>query len=118
MIKTFRDLNVWKTSHQLTLLIYQVTSNFPKEETYGLTSQLRRSAVSVPSNIAEGFKRKSRKDFAHFVNIAESSLEETKYQILLAKDLTYISEENSNKLTYLCDEAGRMLCGLYKKLNL
>jgi len=74
MVKTFRDLNVWQKSHNLVLEIYKITTYLPKEERYGLVSQLRRSTVSVATNIVEGFKRNSRKDYAHFISIATGSL--------------------------------------------
>ncbi len=73
MIKTFRDLRVWQSAHSLVLEIYKITKHFPDEERYGLISQLRRSASSIPTNIVEGFKRKSKKDYAHFINIADAS---------------------------------------------
>ena len=94
MIKTFRDLNVWQKAHNLVLNIYKITKSFPMEERYGLVDQLRRSAASIPTNIVEGFKRKSKKDYAHFINVADASLEETKYHIILAKDLGYIKEKD------------------------
>ncbi|RLF34767.1 MAG: four helix bundle protein, partial [Thermoplasmata archaeon] len=90
-MKTFKELKVWQKAHQLVLEIYKITRSFPKEERFGLVIQIRRSVSSIPTNIVEGFKRKSKKDFAHFLNIAESSLEETKYHLLLAHDLKYIS---------------------------
>lgn len=117
MIKTFRDLNVWQKAHKLVLNIYRITKDFPKEEKYGLVSQLRRSAASVPTNIVEGFKRKSKTDYAHFINIADSSLEETKYHLILAKDLGYISDKDLEDLSNMCDEVGRMLYSFYKKLT-
>ena len=116
-MKTFKDLKVWQKSHELTLEIYKVTKSFPKEEKFGIVSQIRRASISIPSNIVEGFKRRSKKDFAHFINIAEGSLEETKYDLLLSFDLGYLSKANSDSLNEKCDEVGRMLCGLYKKLN-
>ena len=79
MAHTFRDIKVWEKAHKLVLEIYKITGKFPSHEKYGLTAQIRRSAASVPTNIAEGYKRKSDKDFLHFLNIADSSLEETKY---------------------------------------
>ena len=118
MIKTFRDLNVWQKAHNLVLAIYKITKDFPADEKYGLVMQLRRSAASIPTNIVEGFKRKSKKDYAHFINIADSSLEETKYHIILAKDLEYLKEEDFNKLNDICDEIGEMLHGFYKSLFL
>jgi len=117
MIKTFRDLNVWQKSHSLVLEIYKITMRFPKEERYGLVSQLRRSAISIATNIVEGSKRKSRKDYAHFISISEGSLEEAKYQILLAKELGYMDTEDFSRLNDTCDEIGRMLYGFYKKLT-
>jgi len=87
--KTFKDLIVWQKAHELVLSIYQMTKNFPKEETYGLTSQVRRSASSVAANIAEAFKKKGPKDKLRMLNIAQGSLSETEYHILLASDLKY-----------------------------
>lgn len=116
MVKTFRDLIVWQKGHKLVLDVYCITKDFPKEERYGLASQLRRSVISIPTNIAEGFKRKSKKDFAHFINMAEGSLEETKYHILLAKDLDYIKNDVFMNLSSGFDEIGRMLCSFHRKL--
>ena len=86
---TFHDLHVWRKSHALALRIYQATAAFPKHEIFGLTQQMRRAAVSVPSNIAEGFRRRSRWEKARFLNVAAASLEELQYQLLLAHDLHY-----------------------------
>ena len=88
--KHFQELIVWQKAHELVLEIYRLTRKFPKEETYGLISQLRRSAVSVPANIAEGFKKKGKNDKARFMNIAQGSLEETRYYLLLATDLNFV----------------------------
>ena len=87
--KRFQDLVVWRKTHQFVLSMYRFSESFPKNEMYGLTSQLRRSAVSIPANIAEGFKKKTRPDKARFMNIAQGSLEETRYYLILAKDLGY-----------------------------
>jgi four helix bundle protein len=87
--KSFEQLIVWQKAHQLVLGIYRFTENFPRHEIYGLTSQLRRAAVSVPANIAEGFKKRGRADKARFLNIAQASLEECRYYLILAKDLNY-----------------------------
>ena len=116
-MKTFRDLKVWQKAHNLVLEIYRITKKFPSEEKFGLVSQLRRSAVSVATNIVEGFKRKSDRDYAHFLNLADASLEETKYHVLLSKDLKYLSSEDFESLNKICDETGKMLYGLQKKLN-
>ena len=86
--QSFQDLVVWQKAHLLVLDVYRLSSGFPKTETYGLTQQLRRAAVSVPANIAEGFRRRGR-DKARFLNIAESSLEECRYYLILAADLRY-----------------------------
>ncbi|MEK7832058.1 MAG: four helix bundle protein [Acidobacteriota bacterium] len=104
--KNFQDVDVWKKAHQWVLAIYKVTEIFPKHELYGLTSQLRRAAVSVPANIAEGFKRRGTGDKIRFYNIAQASLEECRYFLILSKDLGYAeTDELADKL----DEIGRML---------
>jgi four helix bundle protein len=87
--KRFQDLIVWQKAHEFVLSIYRYSESFPKNEIYGLTSQLRRAAVSIPANISEGFKKKSRPDKARFLNIAQGSLEESRYYLILAKDLGY-----------------------------
>jgi len=87
--RTFQDLIVWQRAHQFVLSVYRLSENFPKQETYGLTSQLRRAAVSIPANIAEGFKKKGANDKARFLNIAQGSTEECRYYLILAKDLGY-----------------------------
>ena len=90
-IQNFKEIIVWQRSHALALQIYKVTNDFPRVEIYSLVSQMRRSATSVPTNIAEGFKRMTARDQTHFYCIAEGSLEELKYQLLLSKDLEYIT---------------------------
>ncbi len=87
--KSFQDLVVWRKAHQFALGIYELTKTFPETEKYGLTSQLRRSAVSIPANIAEGFRRKGKSDKVRLMNIAQGSLEESRYYLILAKDLGY-----------------------------
>lgn len=87
--KSFQELTVWRLAHRLVLDVYAVTRRFPRDELYGLTSQIRRAAVSVPANIAEGFRRRGLTDKARFLNIAESSLEEVRYYFILATDLGY-----------------------------
>lgn len=113
-ITTFRDILAWEKAHELTLMVYKLTESFPKCEEFGLKSQIRRATVSIPSNIAEGFKRKSKADSSHFYNIAEASLEEVKYQLLLSRDLKYISSEDYNIATELADETGKILFGWLK----
>jgi four helix bundle protein len=104
--RSFEDLLVWQKAHAFVLDIYRLTKAFPREETYGLTAQLRRAAVSIPANIAEGFKKRSRTDKARIMNIAEGSLEETRYYLRLAKDLGY---ETDARLGEDALEIGRML---------
>ena len=87
--KSFERLIVWQKAHQFVLGVYRLTENFPRHEIYGLTSQFRRAAVSIPANIAEGFKKRGRADKARFMNIAQGSLEECRYYLILAKDLNY-----------------------------
>src|SRR5438094_4735814 len=85
--RTFQDLLVWQKAHQLVLATYALTAAFPKQETYGLSLQMRRAAVSIPANIAEGFRRRGKADKARFMNMAEGSVEECRYYLILAKDL-------------------------------
>jgi four helix bundle protein len=102
-MKTHKDLDVWKMSVNLVTDIYKITSKFPKEELYGLTSQIRRSSVSIPSNIAEGAARKSDKEFIQFLHIALGSCMELETQIIISKNLTFVSdseiEETYKKIT-------------------
>jgi four helix bundle protein len=114
-INDFIDLAVWKKSHELTLEIYKLTKIFPNEERFGLIQQMRRAAVSVPANIAEGFKRKGLKDKIHFYNIAQGSLQELRYYLILGKDLEYIND--SKNFWGLTDEIGKMLNGLIKSIG-
>ena len=88
--RTFQDLIVWQKAHQFVLSVYQSTESFPKKEIYGLTSQLRRAAVSMAANIAEGFRKKGKSDKYRFMNIAQGSLEECRYYLILARDLGYM----------------------------
>ena len=104
--KSFQDLLVWRKAHELVLAVYTLTAAFPKPETYGLSLQIRRSAVSVPANIAEGFRRRSRPEKARFLNMAESSLEETRYFLILARDLGY---GDTTQLMTALEEVSRLL---------
>ena len=108
-VKTFRDIIAWQKSHELVLKIYSVTRKFPKEERFGLISQMRRSAVSVAANIVEGFARKNRKEALPFYNISNASLEELKYHILIFHDLNLIDNNNYSELSDLANESGRVL---------
>jgi four helix bundle protein len=106
--KNFQDLLVWRRAHELVLAVYQLTAVFPKQETYGLSLQMRRAAVSVPANIAEGFRRRSKPEKARFLNIAEGSLEELRYLLILTRDLKYADTE---KLLAALEEVSRLLHG-------
>ena len=116
-MQTFKDLKVWEKAHQFTLNVYALTKKFPSEEKFGLTSQLRRAAISVPSNIVEGFKRRGVKDSLNFYTIEEASLEEVKYQLLLAKDLKYISQDIYEKMNEKANEISKMLYSFKKALR-
>jgi four helix bundle protein len=115
-VTSFEDLIVWQKSHQLTLEIYRLTKSYPQDERFGLISQIRRSAVSVCANIAEG-QTKTRRDFSRFFEIARGSLEETKYHLILSRDLSYCSQPQFENLFKLSDEIGRMIYGLNQKLR-
>ena len=104
--KRFEDLVVWQKAHDLVLAVYSLSANFPLTERYGLTSQIRRSMVSVPANIAEGFKKRGRADKFRYMNIAQGSLEETRYYLVLAHDLDYA---DTRDLRCSVDEVGRLL---------
>ena len=111
------NLEVWKLAHQLTLKVYTISKNFPSTEMYGLTSQLRRSVSSVPTNIIEGQGRQYKKEFIQFLYIAKGSLDEANYQLFLAKDLHYISGEEYQELNILCTRIKMMLYKLIKSLK-
>lgn len=116
-MKSFRDLIVWQKAHLLVLGIYKVTKKYPKEELFGIVSQMRRAASSVPANIVEGFKRNSDKENLRFLNIAESSLEELKYFLILSNDLNYCSNDEYNKLINLAEEVGKLISGFGKSIK-
>jgi len=111
IMKTFKDIIAWQKGYELTLLVYKCTQAFPKSEEFGLKSQLRRAAVSIISNIAEGFKRRGIKDQLRFYNQSQSSLEEVKCQLMLAFDLKYFSRDVFIELDGLSEETGKVLYG-------
>jgi four helix bundle protein len=106
--RSFRDLMVWRKAHEFVLAVYRFTESFPEREKFGLSHQMRRAAVSVPANIAEGFGKRSQADKARFLNIAEGSLEECRYYLILAQDLGYGETES---LTAALEETSRLLNG-------
>ena len=109
-IRRFQDLATWQEAHRLVLAAYELTKGFPSDERFGLTSQMRRAAVSVPANIAEGFKRRGIQDKLRFYNVAEGSLEEVKYYLILAQDLGYLA--SGDELMGKAETVGRLLGGL------
>ena len=111
-MKDFRSLNVWEKGHKITVSIYKLTHSFPKEEMYGLTSQIRRASTSIPTNIAEGCGRGSDADFSRFLQMSFGSANETEYLLLLCFELGYISEENYLELNISIQEIKKMLSKL------
>ena len=116
-MRDFRQLRVWEEAHGLTLGIYRITKDFPKEELFALTNQMRRACSSIPTNIAEGCGRETSKDYAHFLQIALGSSFELDYQIFLAKDLKYIDEKKYLELNDKVDKVKRQLAILIKKVR-
>ena len=116
-MKDFRELKVWQKAHQLTLAVYQITATFPREELYGLTSQLRRSCSSIPANLAEGCGRNGDAEFARFCSIAMGSASELEYHVLLARDLKLIKPRDYEQLAQGTTEVKRMLTVLIQKLK-
>jgi len=116
-MQRFTDLKVWQRSHTLVLSIYRATSSFPTDERFGLISQLRRAAASVPTNIAEGSKRRSGQEYARFLNLSEASLAETEYLLMLSRDLGYLVKEAAGKNLAEVAEIARMLHALRSKVE-
>ena len=115
-MKDFRDLKIWQKGYKIVLQVYKLTKSYPQQEKFGLVQQIRRASVSIIANIAEGNKRRSDKDFKHFLNISEGSLEELKCYLVLSKDLSYIAVADFNKLFVQSEELGAMLQGFIKSL--
>ena len=115
--KCYRDLIVWQRSMILVEEIYAMSKSFPKDELYGLTSQLRRSAISIPSNIAEGEGRKSENEFKRFLYIAKGSLCELETQVIIAEKLNYLNSKQLNFILSLSDEIGRLVSGLISSIS-
>ena len=114
-IKSFTDLIAWQEGHSLVLDIYKITKKFPKEELYGLIGQLRRCAISITSNIAEGFSRQSYKEKVQFYSMALSSVSELQNQLLIARDVNYITRQEFQKIADQSIKAHKLLSGLIKK---
>jgi four helix bundle protein len=116
-IRNYKDLDAWKTGCELTKLIYQVTRQFPKEEMFGLTSQLRRSAVSVPSNIAEGYGRGARSEYARFLKISRGSLNELETQLIISEQLEFLSADQMKNILDILQKSFRILQGLINSVE-
>lgn len=116
-MQRFTDLKVWQRSHALALEVYRLTQSFPSKERFGLTSQLRRAALSVPTNIVEGSKRSSRQDYARFLNVAEGSLAETEYLVIFGRDVGYVSPEAAMHVLAQLAEIAGMLNNLRAKVE-
>ena len=116
-MRDFRQLQVWEKAHQFTLKIYHMTEKFPKEELYGLISQLKRATISIPTNIAEGYGRSGQVERSHFLNIALGSACEAEYLLLLSKDLGYIPKTEYCNCNERLEEIRKMLVSLYIKIK-
>lgn len=116
-MRDFRSLKVWEKSHQLTLAVYKATAGFPKDELYGLTSQIRRSSASIAANIAEGCGRNGSAEFSRFLHIAMGSASELEYHLLLAHDLKLIANLDYERLSNNVTETKRMLASFIRKLK-
>ena len=112
--KTFKDLLVWQKAHQFVLGVYRLSNSFPKTEIYGLTSQLKRAAISIAANIAEGFKKRGLADKLRFLNIAQGSLEECRYYLILTQDLEYA---NTTEISFLLEEVSKLLEAYSSKIR-
>jgi four helix bundle protein len=116
-MQRFTELKVWQRGHALVLSVYRMTTGFPPNERYGLTSQIRRAALSVPTNIAEGSKRLTAQEYSRFLTIAEASLAETEYLLMVSRDLGYITPLMADKAFVEVSELSRMLHGLRKTVE-
>ena len=109
--KSFKDLECWQRAHEFVKAVYQVTKRFPEDERYGLTSQFRRAAVSIAANICEGYRKMSKADKLRFMNIAQGSLEECRYYVILSLDIEYVDQATHDRLEYLINGASWKLNG-------
>ncbi len=116
-MQNYKDLKVWEKAHQFTLLVYESSKLFPKEEIYSLTNQLRRAASSIPANIAEGCGKNTQAEFAHYLNIGLGSANESEYFLILSKDLNYLKQEIFDNLFLIINEIKAMLISLITKVR-
>ena len=117
MLKSFCELEVWQKAHRLVLEIYRLTDQFPDRERFGIVSQSRRSAASVPANIAEGFGRRTTKELLQFLVTANGSLEEIKYFLILSRDLGYLTEQKFDELDKACTSVAQMIAAMGRSLK-
>lgn len=117
MLQSYRELLVWQKAMELALLVYRLTEGFPRREVYGLAAQIRRAGVSVPSNIAEGYGRGSRKEYLQFLSIAQGSLKELETQIILSERLAYATAAQASRLLAATETIGKMLGSLIRSLR-
>ena len=117
MLRSFRELEVWQKAHGLVLATYRLTDKFPDRERFGIMSQIRRSAASVPANIAEGFGRRTTKELLQFLTNANGSLEETRYFFILGRDLGYLKNEDFEDMEKQCSSVGQMIGALGRSLK-
>jgi len=117
-MKDFRDLKVWEKAHDVALVCYEITKGFPKEEVFGLTSQIRRAGASVPANIAEGCGRRGNAELHRFLQMAMGSASELEYHLLLSRDLGYLNREKHHRVHEQVEEVKRMLASLTRKVDL
>lgn len=117
MLKSYRDLLVWQRAIELVVLVYRLSAEFPRDEIYGLTAQIRRASVSVPSNIAEGYGRGTRKEYIQFLSIAQGSLKELETQSILAERLSYVTSAQVANLLSDSERVGKMLGSLIRSLK-
>ena len=117
MSTSFKDLIVWQKAHAFVLLVYNISCNFPNIERFGLCSQFQRAAVSIPANIAEGYRKLSKADKLRFINISQGSLEECRYYVILSKDLAYISTDEYEQLNGLIEDVSRLLNAYGRKIK-
>ena len=116
-VHSYRDLRVWQIGVDIVGQVYEVTRNFPKAEVFGLTSQIQRAAVSVPSNVAEGHARGGTREFLHFITISLGSLAELETQLVIAHRLKYVDNEALGRVLHMCNDLGKMLRALQKSLK-
>ncbi len=117
MLKSFKELEVWQRAHALVLRTYRVTDSFPDREKYGVVSQVRRSAASIPANIAEGFGRRTTKELLQFLVTANGSLEETRYFLILSRDLGYLKDQDFKEVEVDCSSVAQMIAALGRSLK-